>query len=65
MVKIPERLLKYLYVDYADLPAITDKVRVENLPRTFTGGVRINNGDYRTDAEDYKYRNDSLKRELP
>jgi hypothetical protein len=44
---------------------ITVETREQNSKRTFTGGVRINNAQYRTAAEDQKYRQESLRREFP
>ena len=55
----------YLYCDFDAMPKITDKVREENLPKIFIGGVRINNGMYWTDDEYDTYISESLKRELP
>ena len=54
-----------LFQDFSALPPITEKVREENKKRIFTGGVRINNGKYRTAKEDAEYRTNSLRRKLP
>lgn len=56
---------KYIYEDFGRLEPITDKTRQENAPRIFTGGVRINNGMYRTDKETEEYIEKSLARKLP
>lgn len=56
---------KYIYQDFGDLAPITDEIRDENAPRIFTGGVRINNGMYRTDKETEEYIEKSLARKLP
>lgn len=56
---------KYLYQDFPKMPEITEEVRKENLARKFTGGVRINNGMYRTDREYDEYMEKSLNRKLP
>jgi hypothetical protein len=54
-----------LYRDYSPLTDITEQVREQNRGRLFVGGVRIQNGLYRTKKEDEKYRHDSLLRKLP
>ena len=54
-----------LFVDFPPVGKITQTVKDKNEMRVFTGGVRINNGMYRTDGQDKKYREDSLKRKLP
>ena len=54
-----------LFVDFPAFGKITEEVRQNNKKRTFTGGVRINNGMYRTTEEDKIYREKSLKRKLP
>lgn len=54
-----------LFKDYEKVPPISSAVRRENLKRIFTGGVRINQGKYRTGQEDRDYREKSLKRQLP
>ena len=56
---------KYLYRDFPKFPEITEEVRKENLARKFTGGVRINNGMYRTDREYEEYMETSLNKKLP
>lgn len=63
--KIGAELLQYLDRDYAPVPEITAELRAQNLTRRFTGGVRINQGKYRTAAEDARYRRESLARKLP
>lgn len=55
----------FLYKDFPEFSPITDTVREENKKRFFSGGVRINQGRYRTAKECEKYRADSLKRKLP
>lgn len=57
--------LGILFKDYEKVPPITSASRRENLKRIFTGGVRINQGKYRTSQEDRDYRENSLKRQLP
>lgn len=54
-----------IFKDYTDTPPITDAIKKENMNRTFTGGVRINNGLFRTKEEHEEYRAVSLARELP
>lgn len=56
---------EYLFVDFPEFQDITNKDREKNKERVFTGGVRINNGLYRTAKEDRIYREKSLKRKLP
>ena len=62
LIDIPE---KYVYADFSDFAPITVEVRESNLSRTFTGGVRINNGMYRTEEETEVYIRMSLARALP
>ncbi|GHS94016.1 hypothetical protein FACS1894139_15790 [Planctomycetales bacterium] len=54
-----------LYRDFPSFAVIDERVRTENRARLFVGGVRINQGRYRTQAEDEKYRRESLLRQLP
>lgn len=54
-----------LFTDFPMTGEITEAVKIKNVKRTFTGGVRINNGMYRTDKEIEKYRKSSLERKLP
>lgn len=54
-----------LFVDFPAFAPVTEKTRQENHKKVFTGGVRINNGMYRTAEEDKKYREKSLRRKLP
>lgn len=54
-----------LFADFPPVGEITREVKKQNMKRVFTGGVRINNGMYRTTAEDKRYREKSLKRKLP
>ena len=54
-----------LFADFPKLKEVTNEVKRKNYGRFFVGGVRINNGMYRTDAETAKYITDSLKRQLP
>ena len=54
-----------LFTDFPKMREITEEAKKENTKRIFTGGVRINNGMYRTDAEDAEYRKKSLERKLP
>lgn len=54
-----------LFEEFPKLGEITRRVKKQNLSRIFTGGVRINNGMYRTTAEDKRYREKSLQRKLP
>ena len=61
-------MIKYkqmLFIDFPEVGKITQSVKQKNIKRVFTGGVRINNGMYRTDEQDRKYRENSLKRKLP
>lgn len=57
--------IKNIFKDFPPFLAITESVKKENASRIFTGGVRINNGHYRTQAEDAIYRLKSLQRKLP
>lgn len=54
-----------LFVDFPAMREITPKAKQENVKRTFTGGVRIGNGMYRTDEQTRKYQKYSLQRKLP
>lgn len=54
-----------IFMDFGEFPEITEETRKKNMLRVFTGGVRINNGLYRTDAETEEYIENSLKRKLP
>ncbi len=54
-----------LFADFSPVGEITKAVREKNLKRFFTGGVRINSGNYRTDKEVEKYKAKSLRRVLP
>jgi hypothetical protein len=54
-----------LYCDFPDMSKITEEIKHQNSKRVFTGGVRINNAQYRTAAEDFEYRQKSLRRKLP
>lgn len=54
-----------LFSDFPKLHEITDEVRLKNQKRIFTGGVRINNGMYRTSQETDNYIKKSLERKLP
>lgn len=54
-----------LFSDFPKLHEITDEVRSKNQKRIFTGGVRINNGMYRTSQETDNYIKKSLERKLP
>lgn len=54
-----------LFTDFPMTGEITETVKKENIKRTFTGGVRINNGMYHTDKEIEEYRKSSLERKLP
>jgi hypothetical protein len=65
MSKSANTQFPFLFRDFPDMPKSTDETRAANLRRTFTGGVRINSGMYRTYEEDARYRQESLKRELP
>ena len=56
---------KYLFEEFKKFPEITDKVRSDNIFRVFTGGVRINNGMYRTQSETDQYIRSSLMKKLP
>lgn len=61
-------MVKQAEMLFIDFPAMREITRVEkekNTARVFTGGVRINNGMYRTDAEERKHREKSLRRKLP
>ena len=57
--------LNLLTMDYPDLPPITEEVRRKNADRRFTGGVRINQGRYRTEEETRVRRERSLNAPLP
>lgn len=57
--------LDYIFVDFKDFPAVTRKTRKQNSKRIFTGGVRVNNSMYRTDAETKRYIKRSLRKKLP
>lgn len=54
-----------LFADFPKIGEITSTVKEQNKKRVFTGGVRIGNGMYRTDAEMAKYRSEALKKKLP
>ena len=54
-----------LFADFPSVGKITQAVKNKNITRIFTGGIRINNGMYRTDEQDKEYRQNSLKRKLP
>ncbi len=54
-----------LFVDFPPVGEITSEVKKKNVKRFFTGGVRINNGNYRTDKETERYRKESLRRAYP
>ena len=54
-----------LFTPFPAMGKITKFSKSKNVQRVFTGGVRINNGMYRTDEELEKYREKSLKRKLP
>ena len=56
---------RVLFADYPRSSPITEETRASNKRRIFTGGVRINNGLYRTSKEDAEYREASLKKKLP
>lgn len=56
---------KYIFADFKDFSEITADVRKSNAKRRFTGGVRINNGMYRTKEETDEYITKSLMRKLP
>ena len=56
---------KMLFQDFPSFNKITKNVKEQNSKRTFTGGVRINNGMYRTDEETKTYIQKSLCRTLP
>ena len=56
---------KMLFIDFPAMGEITKAAKERNKARVFTGGVRINNGMYRTDAEERKHRENSLRRKLP
>lgn len=57
--------LGYVFCDFPKFSPITQIEKDKNIKRTFTGGVRINRGAYRTEQEDKNYRIQSLKRKLP
>lgn len=59
------RKKEMLFADFPKMREITSNVKEQNKKRTFTGGVRINMGMYRTDEEMKKYIKDSLSREMP
>lgn len=54
-----------LFVDFPEAGKITKEAKEKNESRTFVGGVRINNGMYRTEEEAKEYLENSLKRMLP
>lgn len=54
-----------LFSDFPEFSEITEDVRSQNAKRVFTGGVRINNGMYRTAQETETYIKKSLERKLP
>ena len=56
---------RYVYADFSNFSPITEEVRASNASKIFTGGVRINNSMYRTQAETDEYIKQSLKRKLP
>jgi hypothetical protein len=56
---------KYIMLDFSDFSEITQEVVEDNKKRTFTGGVRIQQGMYRTTKEADEYIRKSLERVLP
>ncbi len=56
---------KMVFVDFPKTGKITKEAKVKNVGRIFVGGVRINNGMYRTTEESQIYAEKSLKRKLP
>ncbi len=54
-----------LFRDFPPIGKISSKVKRRNLKRTFTGGVRIAKGMYRTDDQQERYIRKSLKKRLP
>lgn len=54
-----------LFLDFSPVGEITKVAKEKNKRRVFTGGVRINNGMYRTDTEEKKRREKLLRRKLP
>ena len=62
---IPEETKPFFDRELPDLAPITQQTRQANLQRQFTGGVRINQGRYRTTEEEYARRDRILATPLP
>ena len=54
-----------LFADFPKMGKITSEVKERNMKRTFTGGVRIGKGMYRTDEQVEEYIKSSLRKKLP
>lgn len=54
-----------LFSEFPQMGIITEEVKEKNKRRTFTGGIRIGSGMYRTDEQQRDYIRNSLKRKLP
>lgn len=54
-----------LFADFPTIGKITPEVKEKNKKRSFTGGIRIGSGMYRTDEQTEKYKRNSLERKLP
>lgn len=55
----------FIMADYPEFSEITEDVVNKNKGRRFTGGVRIQNGMYRTKKQADEYIKKSLERKLP
>ncbi|HAL73871.1 MAG TPA: hypothetical protein DCM45_02115 [Clostridiales bacterium] len=62
---LPEETRPFFDRELPGLSPITPQTRQENLRRQFTGGVRINQGRYRTAEEEYARRDRILAAPLP
>jgi len=62
---IPQETKPFFDLEMPDLAPITEQTRAANLKRQFTGGVRINQGRYRTTEEEHARRDRILTTPLP
>lgn len=62
---VPDEAKPFFERELPELSLITEKTRQANLCRRFTGGVRINQGRYRTSEEENARRDRILSTPLP
>ncbi len=55
----------YLFAEYTPVGEITQEVKQKNQKRTFTGGIRIGRGLYRTTKDELERRNRIANTKLP